>query len=205
MPLIRKERNCAQSTDFRTCLEMNKNNPLYEHTGKDEKNFLCINTTSTSGMKIIDEMVRGSENVCLSENVNNFYRDVIDHPDFQGISSQFEESLGIPLRLSYAIDTNNSIASVQLDLHEYRGANATEDDITINVTPFAKTAPCSKLNAKSILKKASEELARIQLKIASSKGDVASKTRVFDAGRFTAKNFEEGRKNTNTRSFASEQ
>lgn len=188
LPLERKRRDCLKSTDLKQCLNQDRVNPQYVSTENEEKNFLCLNTSSTSGSRLIEEMIRSTDNVCLSENVNDFYRDIIEHPEFREISQQFEENLGVPLKLNYAIDTLNSVASIQLDLKEYRSPGTQEEDVTLTVTPFAAQSPCQKLNPKGIFKRVSQELARLTIKISTEEenlyGQKDEEKRVFDANRF---------------------
>ncbi|MEC7276014.1 MAG: hypothetical protein VXV96_06820 [Bdellovibrionota bacterium] len=209
MPVERKRRDCLKSTDLKQCLELDRSNPLYVMSQDREENFLCINTSSTTGSQIIEEMVSSSLEMCLSENVNSFYSDIIENPEFQEISQQFKESLGIPLKLNYAIDTLNSVSSIQLDLREFRGPGQGEEDITLNVSPYSQSAPCLKINSKNILKKVSQELARLTIKRGTEESQLYGEKRdnsrrVFDASRFgVAQKEEEGLKEAD-RKMASE-
>ncbi len=208
LPVERKRRDCLKSTDLKQCLNQDQVNPQYVSTENNEVNFLCLNTASTSGSKIIEEMIQESSNVCLSENIHNFYQDIIEHPEFREISQQFEENLGVPLKLNYAIDTLNSVSSIQLDLKEYRSpGSSSEEDITLTVTPFAAQAPCQKLNPKGIFKRVSQELARLTIKLSTQQenlyGQNRDRAKVFDANRFmTQENGESGA--NRVRSTASE-
>ena len=85
LPLQRKRRDCLNATDLKHCLTQDRINPLYIPTQNEEKNYLCLNTSSTSGSRLIEEMIQTTDNICLSESIHNFYQDIIEHPDFREI------------------------------------------------------------------------------------------------------------------------
>jgi hypothetical protein len=195
MKFVRQNRNCLDESvyDLKQCLKLNNIDPLFKEGTTATYN--CVNSSSSGGAEVIRTLLEESEikNSCLAQNVRFFYEELIESDDFRAISRDFEETLGFPLVLSLAIDTRDSISSLQLDLSDIEMPGIGSESINLNIAAFKEQAPCQTISRSAVIERVSEELSRLTM-IASQRrydpyeqqSDIAGgDNRVFDSGRFS--------------------
>ncbi len=164
----RVQRDCADPSvsDIKRCLNLNKLDPIFKY--QDKKQYSCVNSGFSHGVGIITEVLENSEKIgsCLAKNVFQFYNDVVNDPEFQQLSIQWEDGLDTPLNLDIGIDTKDRIFNLQVDLSNIKLAENKEDTIPLSVRSFKEQGPCSKFsksNKEELFAKISNELSRLTL------------------------------------------
>jgi|GEM_PF-2175059 len=189
----RQSRDCINDhVDLKRCLELDAIDPLFIF--QEEKSYSCVNSSYTHGVAIIGDELETSERLggCLAKGVRHFYEEVINSQDFRDLSLKYEETLGIPLKITYGIEVENSIVDLQIDLSDITLNGVENRPISIQAISFNESAPCNLIGTNQILNIAAGELSRLTL-ISNRKGfdpmeeDSFNKLgeEVFDAKRYS--------------------
>lgn len=194
LPYQRVRRDCTSLSgmEFKECLEREKNDPmLVEQEGKE---YLCVNSESKKGAEILENYLINSKETkgCMVENIESLYGSIIKKENFKKMFNEYEEVLGKPIKLSYGIDTKNSIAFLQMDFNEVRIPGYSRNSLELSWSVFSEKGPCSKWNNKVIHKKMSKELTNITMIMGTKKkfdplegaGRQLADEGVYDGNRF---------------------
>ncbi|MCF8058462.1 MAG: hypothetical protein K9K67_04145 [Bacteriovoracaceae bacterium] len=194
MNFVRQRRDCLNPnvTDLKHCLKLDSSDPLFKVN--DRAMYNCVNSSSTGGAEVIRSLLENSEmkQSCLAEDVRFFYEQLIESSEFRELSREYENNLGSPLVLNFAIDTRDSISSLQLDLSELNIPGIKKEPINLSISAFSQKAPCQRISREAIFNRVAEELARLTM--VSSQRDLnlleqddfqKPGDQVFDAGRFS--------------------
>lgn len=196
MKYVRQRRNCldANVSDLKQCLKLDSIDPLFKEG--QTATYNCVNSSSSGGAEVIRSLLEESEtqDSCLARDVRFFYEELVESDDFRAISQEFEESLGFPLVLNFAIDTRDSISSLQLDLSEAQIPGVKKESVNLNIASFNQKAPCQNFSREAIFSRVTEELTRLTMISSRQKFDPYGKeegldanNRIIDSNRFSNK------------------
>jgi len=196
MNFSRQRRNCLNPnvTDLKHCLKLDSTDPLFK---VDERTlYNCVNSSSSGGAEVIRSLLEESElkDSCLAADVRFFYEQLIESEDFRELSSEFENNLGFPLVLNFAIDTRDSISSLQLDLSDANIEGVKKEPVNLSISSFSKSSPCQRISREAIFNRVTEELTRLTMINSRKTYDPLEQVdyqrpgqQVFDAGRYSKK------------------
>lgn len=193
MRYVRQRRNCLDEnvSDLKQCLKLDSVDPLFKEGQTTSYN--CVNSSSSGGAEVIRSLLEESETSqsCLAKDVRFFYEELIESEDFRTLSREFEENLGFPLVLNFAIDTRDSISSLQLDLSEINIPGVKREAINLSIASFNQVAPCQNFSREAIFSRMTEELTRLTMISSRKKYDPYNQEdysppteRVFNSNRF---------------------
>lgn len=160
----RQSRDCVnEHVDLKRCLELDAIDPLFIF--QEEKSYSCVNSSYSHGVGIIGDELEKSERLggCLAKGVRHFYEEVINSREFRDLSEKYEETLGIPLKITYGIEAQNSIVDLQIDLSDITLKGIENRPISIQAISFSENAPCNLVGTNQILNIAAGELSRLTL------------------------------------------